>query len=313
MADTPAAIYPTPGELLPDELAALDWTPVFPTNASPSWVGGDSQFYEGRGRDGSSILLRYLKPAATLRTDCSAVFTAMTAAGEAGLGPTILYQDPDRCVCLQQKLGDEWRPGTLHRLLDPVARKASVDVRLRFRQLDLDLPQVNIFEQISHLLEHLRTNQIEIPSTAHEVIRAVEESRGCMHDGPAAVACHGDGAASNVLCSSGQARLVGWTQVGVMDPLEEVGSLITELVPFVADAETVFEMAWPDRDPAALARARLYGVADDLRWALIGWCAQAWRKGSANEYQKYGNWRLLKARSAVTHGGHFERWMEEAR
>jgi hypothetical protein len=96
-----------------------------------------------------------------------------------------------------------------------------------------------------------------------------------------------------------------------MDPLEEAGSLLTELAPFVADAATVFEAAWGDRDPAAVARARRDGVADDLRWGLIGFCARAMQPDSPIEYQRYGHWRLFKARFAVA-GGHVARWLREA-
>ena len=113
-----------------------------------------------------------------------------------------------------------------------------------------------------------------------------------------------------MLCA-GEVRLVGWTQAGRMDPLEEVGSVLTELAPFVADDATIFEAAWGDRDPAAFARAHLYGLADDLRWGLIGSCARALEPDSPIEYQRYGSWRLFKARFAVANG-QVDRWMREA-
>ena len=91
------------------------------------------------------------------------------------------------------------------------------------------------------------------------------------------------------------------------------GSVITELAPFVADPETVFESLWGKRDPVALARAQLYGVADDLRWALVGFCAAASQTGSGIEYSRYAHWRLQKARCAITNGGQFTRWMKDAR
>jgi hypothetical protein len=301
-------------ESLPPELARIEWVPALPTVAHPSWAGGDSVFYEGRSSDGTELLARVLRPMVAIRPDDSAAFTAMEAAGAAGLAPTVVFHDAARGVCVQERLGDGWQIATLYRLLDADAQRAALDVRLRFRELALDLPFASVFDQVARLLNDLRGRAVYVPPLANEVIAAVDEARDrCAVDASHAVACHGDGTVSNVMLSAGGARLVGWTQAARMDPLEEIGSVLTELVPFVADAETVFEALWGGRDPVAFARARLYGVADDLRWALTGFCAAAAQAGSGIEYSRYAHWRLQKARCAVTNGGHFARWLEEAR
>ena len=297
--------------VLPDELSDIPWTPTLPTVASPSWAGGDSLFFEGRSADGVQLLARCLRPSAAIHADYAAMFAAMEAAGSARLAPAVLFHDASRGVCVQEKLGDAWQVATLYRLLDPDAWRASLRARRQFRELARDLPTVSVFDQVATLLAYARDNAVEIPPVAQAVIAAVEEARVCVRGGPEPLPCHGDGAASNVMLCAGEVRLVGWTQAGRMDPLEEVGSVLTELAPFVADAETVFEAAWGDRDPAAFARARLYGVADDLRWGLIGFCARALQPDSPIEYQRYGHWRLFKARFAVA-GGQVARWMREA-
>lgn len=312
---TEAAVCPDRllNEALPEELAGIDWAPTLPTVAHPSWFAGDSVFFEGRSRGGASLLARILRPSVAIRSDCSAVFAAMDAAAAAELAPPVVFHDAARGVCVQEKLGEAWQVATLYRLLDADAQQASLRVRLQFRELAPDLPRASVFNQVKMLLSHMRDRAMCIPPMAQEVIAAVEEARGYTIGGPEAVACHGDGTVSNVMLSAHGARLVGWTQAGRMDPLEEAGSVLTELVPFVADAEAVFEALWGERDPAALARARLYGVADDLRWALVGFYAAASQAGSGIEYSRYAHWRLQKARCAVTNGGEFARWLEEAR
>lgn len=297
--------------LLPEEFSSIEWTPALPTVASPSWMGGDSLFFEGRSNAGLPLLVRVLRPAATIRVDRAAMFAAMDAAGSAGLAPTVLYHDASHGVCVEEKLDDGWQIATLYRLLDPRAWRASLHARHRFHELAPDLPFVSVFEQITMLLAYARDNAVEIPPVAQQVIAAVEEARACVRGGPEPVACHGDGAVSNLMLSSGEARLVGWTQAGRMDPLEEIGSVLTELAPFVAGDATIFEAAWGDRDPVASARAHLYGLADDLRWGLIGSCARALEPDSPIEYQRYGSWRLFKARFAVAHG-QVDRLMREA-
>ena len=297
--------------VLPDEFSGIQWAPALPTVASPSWMGGDSIFFEGRSHTGLPLLARVLRPAATIRVDGAAMFAAMDAAGSAGLAPAVLYHDASHGVCVQEKFDDGWQIATLYRLLDPRAWRASLRARQSFRELAPDLPVVSVFEQISLLLAYARDNAVEIPPVARQVVTAVDAARSCVRGGPEPVPCHGDGAVSNLMLSSGEVRLVGWTQAGRMDPLEEIGSVLTELAPFVADDATVFEAAWGDRDPAAFARARLYGLADDLRWGLIGSCARALEPDSPIEFQRYGSWRLFKARFAVANG-QLDRLMREA-
>jgi hypothetical protein len=53
-------------DVLPDDFASIDWTPTLPTVASPSWVGGDSVFFEGRSPDGVPLLARCMRPSAWL-------------------------------------------------------------------------------------------------------------------------------------------------------------------------------------------------------------------------------------------------------
>jgi len=298
-------------DVLPDEFASIDWTPTLPTVAHPSWLGGDSVFFEGRTPGGAPLVLRRLRPAAAIRVDCAAMFTAMEAAGSAGMAPAVLFHDAAHGVCIQEKLDDSWQIATLYRLLDPEALRASLRVRREFHDLEPVLPSVNVFDQVAALLAYARDNALEIPPVAHEVIDAVEEARACVRDGPEPRPCHGDGAVSNVMLCAGEARLVGWTQSGRMDPLEEVGSVLTELAPFVADDATIFEAAWGDSDSVALARAHLYGLADDLRWGLIGSCARALEPDSPIEYQRYGSWRLFKARFTLANG-QVDRLLREA-
>lgn len=42
--------------VLPEEFSSIEWTPALPTVASPSWVGGDSLFFEGRMPGGVPLL-----------------------------------------------------------------------------------------------------------------------------------------------------------------------------------------------------------------------------------------------------------------
>jgi hypothetical protein len=189
--------------ILPDEFANIAWAPALPTVASPSWVGGDSLFFEGRTRGGVPLVVRSLRPAAAIRIDCAAMFAAMEAAGSARLAPTVLFHDASHGVCVQEKLDEGWQIATLYRLLDPDAWRASLRARRKFRDLALDLPIVSVFDQVARLLASARDNAVEIPPVAQDVIAAVEEARGCVRGGPEPLSCHGDGAVSNMMLCAG--------------------------------------------------------------------------------------------------------------
>lgn len=300
------------GDLLPAELAGIAWTPALGTIASPSWVSGDSQFFEGCTPGGAQLLVRVLRPATAIRVDYAAMFAAMQAAAEARLAPALLYHDASHGICVEEKLDDRWQVATLFRLLGSGMWRASLRARRAFGELDLVLPVVSVFDEVARLRAFTRDHAVDLPDVTKQISEVVEEARACMCGGPEPLPCHGDGAVSNLMLAANEVRLVGWTLAGSMDPLEEVGSVLTELAPFVADAETVFEAAWGRRDRAAFARASLYGLADDLRWGLIGSCARALEPDSPIEYQRYANWRLFKARFAIVHG-EVARWMGEAR
>jgi len=52
-------------------------------------------------------------------------------------------------------------------------------------------------------------------------------------------------------------------------------------------------------DEAAFNRARIYGVADDLRWGLIGSLLAAKSARNTLEFYKFASWRFLRCRMAV--------------
>lgn len=54
----------------------------------------------------------------------------------------------------------------------------------------------------------------------------------------------------------------------------------------------------PDEDEV-FDRVRLYGVADDLRWTMIGMLMGHLSPRSHEEFYKFGLWRLVRLRAAL--------------
>ena len=110
--------------------------------------------------------------------------------------------------------------------------------------------------------------------------------------------CHGDGNVSNVLVGPYGLRLVDWDLSGMMDPIQDLGCLLAELGPFDLDARELFEASWGCWDPRLFDRARVYGVADQVRHGLIGAYRDAREPGTL-EYAKFSDWQFLRARTAL--------------
>jgi hypothetical protein len=52
-------------------------------------------------------------------------------------------------------------------------------------------------------------------------------------------------------------------------------------------------------DERAFSRARIYGVADDLRWGLIGAVLAARSARNTFEFYKFASWRFVRCRMTV--------------
>src|SRR6266851_3867987 len=52
-------------------------------------------------------------------------------------------------------------------------------------------------------------------------------------------------------------------------------------------------------DERAFNRARIYGIADDLRWGLIGALLSAKSRRNTLEFYKFASWRFLRCSMAV--------------
>ena len=63
-------------------------------------------------------------------------------------------------------------------------------------------------------------------------------------------------------------------------------------------------MAWGSFDSGLFDRVRIYGIADSLRWALIGSYCDAVKPGM-HGYSKFSAWQFLRARAGLR-DAHFD-------
>jgi tRNA A-37 threonylcarbamoyl transferase component Bud32 len=276
-----------------------------PTMASPSWWGADSDCLDVRAVDASSSLstafVKSMIGHAGAYVDVPQAFAAATEAGHLGVGPSVYASDPAAGILVMENLVDTAATATLDVFDDDARLEQLIRLRERVREFGAITRTATVFDDIRTLTELAEANAVSLPTDFEWLTRmlVMAESR-IIATGFDTAPCHGDGNVSNVLLADdGRMLLVDWDVAAVMDPLQDLGTLLAEVRPFDSTAREAFEMSWGSFDQALFDRARVYGVADCVRWGLIGAYADAARPGTL-EYSKLSDWQFLRARAGLS-------------
>jgi thiamine kinase-like enzyme len=183
-----------------------------------------------------------------------------------------------------EDLNHGWRVGTLERMLEPAIVDAVIAARRLF-QTGKPLPRrKSVFDEIEHFYAAVMSSKAQLPVDVEwlvEELRFAAAAFGGLDITP--VPIHGDGNVSNILISdAGEVRLIDWDRATTADPLEDLGSFLVEA--FAQEPE---------------ARDAFAGVADDLRWGLIGALLAANSARNTLEFYKFASWRFVRCRMAV--------------
>lgn len=275
------------------------------TMASPSWWGADSERYSARASSadavaGSAAYVKVMEPHARDYVDVACSFAAAHAAGEAGIGPKVFIADADRAVLVMEDFTGVSHTATMDLFDEASDVSALVALRTSVHGLRGITRRAGVFEDLDQVRRLIEKVGGALPLDFDWIMRTLSPAQARIESaGFDPVPCHGDGNVSNVLVlDDGSMRLLDWDTAAVMDPMQDLGALLAEIRPFDSDAREVFEMYWGSFDSALFDRARVYGIADSLRWALIGSYADAVRPGT-HEYSKFSDWQFLRARAGL--------------
>ena len=275
-----------------------------PTMASPSWWGADSECFDVRSSgEGSSLPTAFVKQMighAAAYIDIRQAFAAATEAGKLGVGPAVYASDATAGILVSENLVDSCSTATLNVFDDDGRLEQLIRLRERVRAFATITRTATVFDDLRTLTALAAATDVSLPADFDWMMRMLRmaETR-ITATGFDLVPCHGDGNVSNVLLTAdGRMLLVDWDVAAVMDPLQDIGVLLAEVRPFDSAAREAFEMAWGSFDQSLFDRSRVYGVADCVRWGLIGAYADAARPGTL-EYSKLSDWQFLRARAGL--------------
>jgi hypothetical protein len=275
---------------------------AIPVLASPSWRGVDGAPLVARDREtGAQLFVKKLHEDTSFYIDSAASFEAARIAGESGVGPKVLLIEGD--VLVTEHLGEGWRTAGLEHAADPGFVDRVLEARAKLVSGPALPARADVFTELSRLFALIsETGAPTAPDLgfAFDTVMLASERVGKGTPVP----IHGDGNISNVLFhTSGEIRLVDYDRAGMGSPCEELGSALVEMCAFEPPARAAFSRAaprfdLPDEDEI-FDRIRLYGVADDLRWTMIGMLMGHLSPRKNEEFYKFGLWRLVRLRAAL--------------
>jgi Phosphotransferase enzyme family len=276
--------------------------PAIPILASPSWRGVDGSPWRAvKKSNGESVFIKIMDRDAELYVDIPCAFEAAQRASDLAIGPKVIQADVKEGILIMEDLNHGWRVGTLERMLEPAIVDAVIAARRLF-QTGKPLPrQKSVFDEIKHFYAAVVSAKAQIPVDAEWLVEELRFAAAAFQGlDVTPVPIHGDGNVSNILISdAGDVRLIDWDRATTADPLEDLGSFLVEVFAQEPEARDTFIRNTDAPDEAAFNRARIYGVADDLRWGLIGALLAAKSARNTLEFYKFASWRFLRCRMAI--------------
>ena len=271
--------------------------PALAVLASPSWRGVDGTPWRAKADTGSeSLFIKVMEPDARIHADLAVAFQAARNAAALGVGPKVLHEDPSSGILVLEDLYHGWRVVTLEQLDDPKVVDRILDARRIFQNGPALPHSQTVFDDIERFFSAASEAQARLPSNAAWMVTELRFARDAMKALPRELKpVHGDGNVSNILMSeTGEIRLVDWDRATMTDPLEDLGSFLIEAFSHEPEAWDAFKRHTGTADEKAFSRAMIYGVADDLRWGLIGAVVAARTNRATHEFLKFANWRFMR-------------------
>lgn len=276
---------------------------AIPVLASPSWRGVDGAPIQARDLDtDETVFVKKLHKDALWYVDAAVSFDAAIKAGEIGVGPKVLAADLARMILITEDLSAEWRVAGLERTASPDFIDAALAARARFAEVAPLARRISVFDDIEAFYAKARTVNAQAPTDLPYLVETVLMMREAAEAGAQTlVPTHGDGTLSNVLVAAdGRVKLVDWDRAAMADPMEDIGAALQEMCAFEPEMRDAFARRFGAVDEVQFARARIFGVADDLRWGLIAALqATLSPRRDSLEFYKFACWRFLRCRMSL--------------
>lgn len=265
--------------------------------------------------DGADPVFLKVRHADMVRDVLPAMSEATRRAGRLGLGPEVLVEAES--VLGLVDLPEPWRYARVGDLQDAGTMAQVLGTLRRLHAAEALGQDFCPFARIEGLAQEARACAAPLPEDIDALLASARLIRAAIHAaGFDRAFCRNDGTASNLMLRPAPGggvkpdgvRLVDFDLAGDNDPWFEVGALLNEAYPFDAERRRAIEIYAGRCEEALFHRCRLYGAVDDLMWGLWGVTRAVTSRRPGIEFFKYGQWRLLHARTTIA-ARDFELWL----
>lgn len=277
--------------------------------ASPMHCGVDGDGWRIDTASGAFFLKLYDRDTADF-IDLDASFGAAAAAAMTRVGPELLWSEPVLGAAMWEYKGSDWRTAIFDDSwsTDIVSGVATALHRLHGgKRFGITR---NVFETLEKYVLLGCARGVKLPGDfgwMHGNVRDIAAAISAA--GVDYCPCHGDLIASNIMIGPRREVIfVDWDEAGDADPYWDIGVYMAEAFPFDEAALAMIEEYSGRADRRLLSRARLYGIAADLAWAVRSLILAHQTQRTDVEYFKYGQWRALRCRVAL-HDPKFEQML----
>jgi thiamine kinase-like enzyme len=263
--------------------------------ASPAWRGIEGDIWTA-STGSKSVIFKHYHPDTEFYVDAGAAIEAAKLASAAGVGPVVMGDWSDDGIIAFENLDKPWRSGGLQDVVNPSVRSNVIGAKKAFHQLESLASSACIFEELDWLMGI--SKEYDVPTH-----RDVEVFHSFFTDakskirslGQDQVPCHRDGNTANYMVGEGdQVRLIDFDLSANADPFEDLGCHLVEFYESETDARPGFEEWQGSFDEGLFQRAMIFGLADDMRWGLIGAIMAANSPRTSLEFSKYSAWRFIR-------------------
>lgn len=288
----------------------LAYTQIVTPVPSPMHSGIDGSGWRVTSSGDLSYFLKLYDDDTAEFLDLNTSFKAAAAAASAGVAPKLLWSSEPLRAAMWEEKSEPWRTATFD---DSWNSEMFPQVATCLRQLH-GQPCLghsrSVFETLESYVGIARKRKVALPVDFDWMLTNVRDiAQAISAAGADRRLCHGDLIASNIMIGpAGEAVLVDWDEACDADPYWDLGMYIAEAFPFDETALAMIEAFAGRADRKLLARARLYGIAGDLTWAVRSLILAHQTRRTEVEHFKYGQWRALRCRVAL-HDSKFEQML----
>lgn len=227
-----------------------------------------------------------------------------------GITPSLRSSNKNTRTMVFDYLGEDWSWGKVDDLADPDILGNVIKVKKTIQEGTPFNREQSVFDLIRSYWSMVDQTGAFVPADVGDIIGKISVIEKMIQaSGVDIRPSHADGTASNIMIGPGKSvQLVDFDWSANTDPHYDLATLMVEAFQAEDDMWRMVEIFDGSVNERIYNRCRLYGIADDLMWALWGFVSFKKSPRVEVEFTKYAEWRLLRCRMNLD-DPNFKKWL----